>query len=83
MEIDIFTSQISHIVINITDVVFVIVIVIFIVVITILLLALHLLLLAVLLRSSHGLCKVIKVVLKAMTCRKSCSFLSKHVVYNL
>ena len=83
MEIGIlvFTSQISHTLIKITVVVVIVIVVV--VFVTILLLVLHLLLLAVVLRSSYDLCKVMKVVLKAMTCRKSCSFLSKGVVYNL
>ena len=89
MEIVIFTSHISHTLINITDVVVIVIIIIIIiiaaaaVVVTILLLVLHLLLLTVVLLSSYDLRKIMKVVLKTMTCRKSCLFLSKDVVYNL
>jgi hypothetical protein len=81
--------HISHTLINITDVVVVFIVIIVVVVIvvvavvTVLLLVLHLLLLTVLLRSPYDPCKIMKVVLKPMTCRKSCSFLSKDVVYNL
>jgi hypothetical protein len=87
MEIGIFTSQISYTVINITVVAFfvivVIVYVVVVLVVTIFLFVLHLLLLTLLVRSSYGLCKVMKFALQAVTCRKPRTFLSKMWIYNL